>query len=354
MNAHAARTLIAQDTIQSKPGIESGFLTRDDIARRHQHRGLNFSQVRAVVDDTLDGHRASHNVAAPGGDAREPKSQPEPIMPANTLAVLLPVERGTMDGAPVQTVDARRLHAWLGVRRDYSTWIKERIATYGLEEGVDFVRTDFSPDLVKIGRGRPALEIHVTLDAAKQLSMVDGGPRGAEARRYFLQCEKLARAALTGQVGAGNITAATIGGVTKGVVGKLMAGMEVRVLGYMDAVRVDLAAMEHRLLSAMRSHQGQAYGDMQVAEPSGGSGAYGAAAANNAELTALATVRLVLPNAPRARSLAQIASAGLRRQADMLDHPRAKNTFGRHVFPGVVVDAWLAAGGSKRLLEASR
>jgi anti-repressor protein len=54
------------------------------------------------------------------------------------------------------------------VRRDFSTWIKDRIAEYGFVEG-----EDFSPVSGKTSRrgGRPATDYHLSLDMAKELTM---------------------------------------------------------------------------------------------------------------------------------------------------------------------------------------
>ena len=48
-------------------------------------------------------------------------------------------ERQIGDGA-IQTVNARDLHAFLGVGKDFSTWIQERIQKYGFVENQDFVK----------------------------------------------------------------------------------------------------------------------------------------------------------------------------------------------------------------------
>ena len=48
----------------------------------------------------------------------------------------------------------------------------------------------FTENLVKIGRGRPSTEYHITLDMAKELAMVERNEQGRAARRYFIECEK--------------------------------------------------------------------------------------------------------------------------------------------------------------------
>ena len=107
---------------------------------------------------------------------------------------LIPLASATVEGAQVPTVDARELHAFLGAGRDLTTWVRERIATYGFAEGADYV-TDISPGSGKNGRGRPSVVFRLTLDMAKELAMVERSPKGREARRYFIECERLAQTA---------------------------------------------------------------------------------------------------------------------------------------------------------------
>ena len=56
-------------------------------------------------------------------------------------------------------------------------------------ENQDFVT--FSENSEK---GRPRLEYALTLDMAKELSMVERNEQGKEARRYFIECEKRLKA----------------------------------------------------------------------------------------------------------------------------------------------------------------
>lgn len=106
-----------------------------------------------------------------------------------SLAKWLPLTKWDMGGMQVNTVSARELHDFLTVGRDFSTWVQERIAEYGFIEGVDFVR--FFPDKgEKSKRGRPQKEYALTLDVAKELSMVERNDEGRRARRYFIDCER--------------------------------------------------------------------------------------------------------------------------------------------------------------------
>jgi len=89
---------------------------------------------------------------------------------------------------PMLVCNARELHAFLVVGRDFSNWIKDRISTYGFEEDKDYStnlanRSDGRP-------GKPRADYHLTLDTAKELAMVENNEQGKAARRYFIECER--------------------------------------------------------------------------------------------------------------------------------------------------------------------
>ena len=108
-----------------------------------------------------------------------------------TNNALIALQSSVIADEQVQSVDARELHSFLEVNRDFSNWIKQRIDEYGFKENQDLV--NFRQNGRKIGRGRPAIEYHITLDMAKELAMVERNERGREARRYFIECEKQLR-----------------------------------------------------------------------------------------------------------------------------------------------------------------
>ena len=104
----------------------------------------------------------------------------------------LVVLNGNIDGSPARLVNARPLHAFLGVRRDFSNWVKSRIEKYEFEAGRDFV-VSCSPNLAnQTGPGghRRSIDYFLTLDMAKELAMVERTPQGRLARRYFIECER--------------------------------------------------------------------------------------------------------------------------------------------------------------------
>ncbi|WP_375663525.1 antA/AntB antirepressor family protein [Bartonella sp. CL63NXGY] len=100
---------------------------------------------------------------------------------------LIDLHQTTIDGDIVQTVNARELHTFLAIGKRFATWITNRINQYAFEEGKDYILT-----LPKIGKRKNVIskEYHLTLDMAKELSMVERNEKGRQARRYFIECEK--------------------------------------------------------------------------------------------------------------------------------------------------------------------
>jgi anti-repressor protein len=118
-----------------------------------------------------------------------------------TPPALIPIGNADIGGKTVQTVDARRLHEFLEVGRDYTSWIKGRIERYDFAEGRDFVNYYTAPQNGG-GSGNRGLrnEYLLTLDMAKELSMVENNEKGRQARQYFIKCESMAKAAASLQL----------------------------------------------------------------------------------------------------------------------------------------------------------
>ncbi|MBX9475131.1 antA/AntB antirepressor family protein [Yersinia enterocolitica] len=101
---------------------------------------------------------------------------------------LIPVFDGTISNETTLLCNARDLHSFLGVGKRFASWITERISEYEFVENQDYVI--FSQNREKIGRGRPSIDYHLTLDTAKELAMVERNEKGRQIRRYFIECEK--------------------------------------------------------------------------------------------------------------------------------------------------------------------
>ncbi|WP_370194368.1 MULTISPECIES: antA/AntB antirepressor family protein [Aurantimonas] len=112
------------------------------------------------------------------------------------------VAEGQIGDNLVQTVDGRDLHQFLRVGKDFSSWLKDRIDQYGFSENSDFVV--FTETGENLRGGRPSKEYAITLDMAKELSMVERNEQGKRARRYFIQCELRAKQGITADDLLGN------------------------------------------------------------------------------------------------------------------------------------------------------
>lgn len=107
--------------------------------------------------------------------------------PANTGAndnVVIPLT----DHDGTQAVMGRDLHAFLEVRDNYTDWMKRMIA-YGFSAGQDFSEFSDKPK----GAGRPRTDHIVSLDMAKEISMIQRTDKGKQARQYFIECERRAK-----------------------------------------------------------------------------------------------------------------------------------------------------------------
>ena len=103
----------------------------------------------------------------------------------------LPVIQSNIGGTETNAVDARKLHAALGVKKDFSNWVKAQIERAGFVERIDFVKIaekSSSPKKASGIQGR--IDYLFALSAAKEICMMAQTPKGKEVRLYFLDCER--------------------------------------------------------------------------------------------------------------------------------------------------------------------
>lgn len=107
-------------------------------------------------------------------------------MPANAGAndnVVIPLT----DHDGTQAVMGRDLHAFLEVSERYTQWFA-RMEEYGFNAGQDFIR-----ETGKSTGGRPSVNHIISLDMAKEISMIQRTDKGKQARQYFIECERRAK-----------------------------------------------------------------------------------------------------------------------------------------------------------------
>ena len=99
----------------------------------------------------------------------------------------------TINDKGQQLVSGRELHEFLEIRTKYKDWFP-RMVEYGFEEGIDFIRvakkraTNNLKNPVTI-----VLDHAISIDMAKEISMIQRTEKGKQARKYFIECEKIAK-----------------------------------------------------------------------------------------------------------------------------------------------------------------
>lgn len=113
---------------------------------------------------------------------------------------LIKIRKSTKTGNPI--VNGRDLHVGLKVRKDFSTWIKERIRKCEFDEDVDYVRIffdEFGEKMTLPQKGERSsrgfgdvfrIEYALTFNTAKHIAMLQNNTQGKKVRQYFIEKEK--------------------------------------------------------------------------------------------------------------------------------------------------------------------
>jgi anti-repressor protein len=108
---------------------------------------------------------------------------------------LIPVTSTTIGTESIPTVNARDLHEFLGIGKDFSSWIKDQIVRVRLIENRDFVTFTQKGERKEGVRGASiSIEYHLTMESGKRIGMMSNTDKGFEIQDYFLACEKQVQA----------------------------------------------------------------------------------------------------------------------------------------------------------------
>ena len=89
-----------------------------------------------------------------------------------------------------QLVSGRELHEFLEIRTKYKDWFP-RMVEYGFEEGIDFIRVAQKRATNNLKNPVTTVIDHaISIDMAKEISMIQRTEKGKAARQYFINCEK--------------------------------------------------------------------------------------------------------------------------------------------------------------------
>lgn len=87
------------------------------------------------------------------------------------------------------TVSARELHEFLKIETRFDIWFN-RMKEYGFVEKVDYEKIVSKVHVQKRTRTYEQVDYEITLDMAKEISMIQRSEKGKQARQYFINCEK--------------------------------------------------------------------------------------------------------------------------------------------------------------------
>ena len=86
------------------------------------------------------------------------------------------------------TLSARNVHEFLEVKTQYTKWF-QRMCEYGFDENIDY-RAISQKRLTAQGNETAYVDHEISLDMAKEISMLQRNEKGKEARQYFLELER--------------------------------------------------------------------------------------------------------------------------------------------------------------------
>ena len=93
-----------------------------------------------------------------------------------------------------QLVSGRELHEFLEIRTKYKDWFR-RMVEYGFEEEIDFIRVAQKRATNNLKNPVTTVIDHaISIDMAKEISMIQRTEKGKVARQYFINCEKKLKA----------------------------------------------------------------------------------------------------------------------------------------------------------------
>ena len=88
-----------------------------------------------------------------------------------------------------QLVSGRELHKFLEIKTPYTQWF-ERMVEYGFVENTDFIPVSQKSESGGISGVKVVQDHLMTLNMAKEISMLQRNEKGKLARQYFIRCEE--------------------------------------------------------------------------------------------------------------------------------------------------------------------
>lgn len=111
------------------------------------------------------------------------------------MTELIPILQTQFNGAEINSVNARDLHAVLESKYQFADWIKTRLDEVDAIENIDYIIVSEKSETMSEAGKKASIkkEYILTIDIAKEIAMLERNEVGKKVRRYFIEFEKRAK-----------------------------------------------------------------------------------------------------------------------------------------------------------------
>lgn len=108
------------------------------------------------------------------------------------MTELIPINKADFNGAEINSVNARELHAVLESKRQFADWIKARIDEVDAIENIDYIIVSQKNETMTEQGKKVSIrnEYILSTNIAKEIAMLERNEIGKKVRRYFIEVEK--------------------------------------------------------------------------------------------------------------------------------------------------------------------
>ena len=108
------------------------------------------------------------------------------------MTELIPINKADFNGAEINSVNARELHAVLESKRQFADWIKTRLEEVDAVENTDYIIVSQKNEtMTEFGKKASiSTEYILSTDIAKEIAMLERNKVGKKVRRYFIEFEE--------------------------------------------------------------------------------------------------------------------------------------------------------------------
>lgn len=108
------------------------------------------------------------------------------------MTELIPINKADLNGAEINSVNARELHEVLESKYQFADWIKSRLDETDAIENIDYIIVSEKTETMTEHGKKASIrnEYILSTDIAKEIAMLERNEVGKKVRRYFIEFEK--------------------------------------------------------------------------------------------------------------------------------------------------------------------